>query len=311
MNELVALELKRNRGWPWPDDSYGLSPMYGENGWCRSCGMPLGEQSGPLVLRRKGMRVEGAWLPYGQYDAICLERALAEEVADRFRVHLMPVRWRGSGEEAMQIVAPSVGSEWWDPNELRRRTVQRHGVAGDSCAECGRWRWNPLSFGELPQMLDVPELRGHDIAASPEWFGSGWNCFRQVVMRRDLAELIAAASPRDFYVLDITVSPEPLRPLDVGASQRVPGGAVSEIFTAVLPPASTAYSGASEAVRRALEGRRLLEQSGGLVSADAAAGIAADFFEAGFVDDALSLWRQAADHGSDAARGALKRFDGD
>lgn len=32
MNEYVELYLKRNRGWPWPEDSWGLTPMFGEDG---------------------------------------------------------------------------------------------------------------------------------------------------------------------------------------------------------------------------------------------------------------------------------------
>lgn len=36
--------------------------------------------------------------------------------------------------------------------------------------------------------------------ANPEWFGNGWKAFRQVLVRRELAELLAAASPRDFKV---------------------------------------------------------------------------------------------------------------
>lgn len=35
MNDYVEIVLRRNRGWPWPEDSWGLSPMYGEDGWCR------------------------------------------------------------------------------------------------------------------------------------------------------------------------------------------------------------------------------------------------------------------------------------
>lgn len=140
MNDFVELVLKRNRGWPWPEDSFGLTPMYGEGGWCHSCGMPLVPQVGPLVLRRRGMRVEGAWVPYWRYDSICLEQALAEEVAARFRVELMPLQWRGAGVDAMQIVVPSVGTAWWDPEELHSRELERRSSAGAVCAECGRWR---------------------------------------------------------------------------------------------------------------------------------------------------------------------------
>jgi hypothetical protein len=45
-------------------------------------------------------------------------------------------------------------------------------------------------------------LGDFDVAASPEWFGDGWNSYRQILVRRELAELLAGASPRDFKVKD-------------------------------------------------------------------------------------------------------------
>lgn len=58
----------------------------------------------------------------------------------------------------------------------------------------------PLVYGFLPPLKITPDLGDVDIAASPEWFGDGWKAFRQILIRRQLAELIAAASPRDFKV---------------------------------------------------------------------------------------------------------------
>jgi hypothetical protein len=60
--------------------------MFGEDGWCHSCGVPKGPQSGSIVLQSKGMRVEGGWVPNWQFDAICMERSVAEEAASRFRL---------------------------------------------------------------------------------------------------------------------------------------------------------------------------------------------------------------------------------
>jgi len=205
MTEYVELWLKRNRGWPWPEDSWGLTAMFGEDGWCRSCGVPKGPQTGSIVLRSRGMKVEGGWVPNWRFDAICLERSLAEEAALAFRLDLVDVGWRGGSlGHARQIVIPSVGQAWFDHDELRAKAIERHGTAGTACAECGIWRWMPLSFGELPRLRIVPTLDGASIAASPEWFGDGWKAFRQILVRRELAELIAAASPRDFKVRPIS-----------------------------------------------------------------------------------------------------------
>ena len=205
MTDFVALYWKRNRGWPWPNDSWGLTPMFGEDGWCHSCGVPKHHQSGSLVLQRKGMKVEGAWMPYWQSDVICLERGVALEAAARFDLETRRVEWHATSPgEATQIVVPTVGEAWFDEGELREATIARHGVDGARRPECGVWRWMPLGFGLLPALRIKPSLGDVAIAGSPEWFGDGANAFRELLVRRDLAELIAAASPRDFKVQDVT-----------------------------------------------------------------------------------------------------------
>lgn len=197
--EFVQLYWKRNRGWPWPEDSWGLGSMFGDDGWCPSCGVPRRPQTGPLTLQRKGLvPLHGAWMPNWQFDVICLEGSVAAGISDRFNVDLREIAWHGASPgEALQFVAPSVGADWFDPDELRRRAIERHGTAGASCPECGIWRWMPLSFEQLPPVRIDPEWAHHDVIASPEWFGDGHQAFRQVLVRRELAELIAASSPKD------------------------------------------------------------------------------------------------------------------
>ena len=203
MSEFVELRLSRNRGWPWPESSWGLIPMFGEDGWCHGCGVPQRPQCGSLVLQRKGFTkgVEGAWMPNWQFDVICLDHELGRRVAKRFDVELLEVGWHGTSPgEAVQIVVPTVGDAWFDPEELRAAAIAVHGTDGAKCPDCGVWRWMPLDFGSLPPLRITPALGDVDVAASPEWFGDGWKAFRQVLMRRPLAEMIAAASPRDFEV---------------------------------------------------------------------------------------------------------------
>lgn len=198
----VELDWKRNRGWPWPEESFGLTPMFGEAGWCHTCGVPQREQSGSLVLQRRGMREPvGAWVPNWQFDVICLERALANEVAERFNVRLLPVDWHGSPPgEAAQIVLPTSPRPWYDPVELETRTREIHGTSGARCDTCGVWRWMPLPPDRLPQpVVDFKKLEV-DAIASQEWFGDGMNAFREVRVRSALAELLAERSPKDFAV---------------------------------------------------------------------------------------------------------------
>lgn len=160
MNDFVQLYWKRNRGWPWPEDSWGLTPMFGEDGWCHSCGVPNGPQSGSIVLQRKNFKtVNGGWVPNWQFDVICVEQAVGDDAASKFTLELRPVGWHPSSPgDAVQIVVPSVGDSWFDEDELREKAAERHGVAGKKCDDCGVWRWMPLAFGFLPALRISPHL---------------------------------------------------------------------------------------------------------------------------------------------------------
>ena len=50
---------------------------------------------------------------------------------------------------------------------------------------------NPVRFNDVA------------IAASPEWFGDGRKACREILVRRERAELLAAASPGDFRVNEV------------------------------------------------------------------------------------------------------------
>jgi hypothetical protein len=194
-----VLHSKRNRGWPWPDESWGLTPMYGEDGWCRSCGVPQRPQCGDLVLRSKKQSGQGAWVPNWRFDALCVSAELAGEVR-RFNVELRRVVWRGwEAPAAFQLVAPTVGDAWYAPEELSEAAMARHGEAGARCGACATWRWMPVASDQLPPLrIELPRTSGSAVAASPEWFGDGCKAYRVLMMRTELAELLAAASPRDF-----------------------------------------------------------------------------------------------------------------
>lgn len=202
VKDFVELYYKRNRGWPWPEVNWGLTPMFGDDGWCHACGVPQREQVGSLVLQRKGLsEPSGAWVPNWQFDVICMDDKVTERVTREFSVTTLPVAWpRVAPGEAYQVVIPSVGPAWFDPQELAERATARHGTAGAGCAECGVWRWMPLAFGMLPELRAKAHWDDYDVLASPEWFGDGWKAYRQILVRRELAELLAKSSPRDFKV---------------------------------------------------------------------------------------------------------------
>ena len=203
MSDYVALELKRNRGWPWPEEDWGNGPLFGEDGWCQSCGVPKRPQTGELHLQRKAMRPHGVWMPYWQYDIYCMSAEIAAVVSSRFNVDLRPVRWRGeSPGDAFQLVIPTVGESWFDHGLLRAKLSDKAGAPNKQCPDCKVWRWRPGAFAQAPEKSALDTLGGADVAASPEWFGVGHKAFRKSVMCRELAELLQSASPRDFEILE-------------------------------------------------------------------------------------------------------------
>jgi hypothetical protein len=180
--------------------------MYGEDGWCRSCGVPKLPQYGSLILQSRGFgSVEGAWMPNWQFDAFCLGRAVAERASEAgFALPLLPVEWHGPRPgDAVQIIPPVVGERWFEEDELRVRTTAKHGAAGARCDDCGVWRWYPLLSEEMPPYRHATFDQRFDVAASPEWFGDGMKAFRPIVVRRALAEFVVTASPRDFRIREI------------------------------------------------------------------------------------------------------------
>ena len=204
MSKYVALEPRRNRGWPWPEIDSGSNALFGEDGWCSKCGVPKNPQSGPLVLQRKSLRPVGAWMPHWQDEIYCMSADLAAEVDARFDVSLRPVEWRGASPgEAMQLVVPTVGQSWFVEEQLAEKVKSRHGRTGKRCEQCNVWRWLGLFWEQLPKLRTPVELDGLDVGASPEWFGDGTQAYRQVVMRRELAELLCSASPKDFEISEI------------------------------------------------------------------------------------------------------------
>ena len=169
MSDYVFLYIKRNRGWPVPEDSWGLGSMFGDDGWCRSCGIPLREQSGPLTLKRTGISPpSGAWVPNWIFDTVCCDDAVATRIGQEFVVDLREIAWKGASPgRALQIVVPTLGAQWFDRDSLRELLTAEHGTAGESCTECGIWRWMPIASERLPPLIIDPGDLGADIVASP------------------------------------------------------------------------------------------------------------------------------------------------
>lgn len=198
--DYVALRYKKNRGWPWPEVSLGLEPMYGPDGWCHTCAIPKHEQTGSLVLERKGLTsARGAWTPYWHDDIICVDTQLATEISSTFDIELKEIAWpRKSNTQAFQLQIPVGSTPWFKPTELEAATIAIHGETGSTCEACGTWRWMGLAPDNVPPLVDGVLEGAGAIIASPEWFGDARHAYREVRLVRELAALLAAKSPQDF-----------------------------------------------------------------------------------------------------------------
>lgn len=215
MADYVTLELRKPRGWMWPEESFGLDRIYGAGRWCSVCYRPRSgvEQVGPIVVASRGFSAPvDAWVPNWSAE-ICLSVEHAERCRELVPdVQFRPIEWHVKEPfPAVQLVFEQDTRPWFDPAVLKVNAERTSytGTAGTHCRECGQWTWQPLMFPPLdirPGALvpkpgqEVPPLEvhfdGHGPAVrSPEWFGGA--PYRQQVFRRDLAELLYSKG-RDF-----------------------------------------------------------------------------------------------------------------
>ncbi len=205
MSNYVEIVLRRNRGWPWPENSYGLTPMFGEDGWCHACGVPKHSQTGSLVLQRGGLKIEGAWVPNWQFDTYCLAPRVAKAAVDAFGLSVSEIRAPNDSDlGARQVVIESSSESWFSPGDLRRIITPIHGEASKTCVECGVTRWMPVGMDVLPPPPVSVLSQSPAVVACPERFGAGKQSFRQILWRRDVAEFLLAVSPKDFRIQEIS-----------------------------------------------------------------------------------------------------------
>lgn len=207
----VALSPEFTPGWPWPEDSYGLGPMYGDDGWCRGCGTPLVEQSGCLVIQGRKFPSADVWMPNWLFDVVCVSAVVAAEINERFVVELGDVHKPRQGPTGVKQLRPSQTIESWHPPQALAEAVRtRHGhhsgdQTGASCDRCGCWKWLPVSEDEASIRAMALQSTA-DVIASPEVFGDGLQSFRHVLFRRRLGEVLVRASPRHWSIVEVQVT---------------------------------------------------------------------------------------------------------
>lgn len=105
--------------------------------------------------------------------------------------------------DAVQVVIDSSQDKWFLPGELDKLISPIHGVASEECAVCGIVRWMPVGMDILPPPPVEVLASEPPVVASPEWFGAGYQSFRQVVWRRDVADFMLSVGPKDFRIQEL------------------------------------------------------------------------------------------------------------
>lgn len=208
----VSLTTKFTPGWPWPEDSYGMDPRFGADGWCRGCGTPFHEQTGPLTIQGSKFPTSPVWMPNWSFDVVCVSAEVAAEVVGRFDVRLRPVHKPHQGPtDTMQILPAVTQRDWYDSAALSLAVRERHRrfsgeQTGSACVVCGRWKWLPVSEEDAPIRASSLDGTFGDVLASPEDFGDGLKSFKQLLFSRPLGEFLASAHPKSWSVVDITTT---------------------------------------------------------------------------------------------------------
>jgi hypothetical protein len=131
-----------------------------------------------------------------------MEDVVAERVVERFDVRFMDVGWpKGPVGGAKQMIPVVTEEPWFDPGVLAPLVFDsRYGRSGLECPVCGVWKWWPIQDVWPQVMLSVGEDR--PVIGSPEWFGGGGRAFHELLMVRELAELLCELSPRNLWIRD-------------------------------------------------------------------------------------------------------------
>jgi hypothetical protein len=196
----VGLTSRFTSGWPWPESSWGLDPMYGVDGWCHGCGTPQVPQIAGLILQGSKFPTSAFWMPNWQFDVLCVRTEPARQIISTFRLTTMPVTKPQSEETGVVQLIPEVSSHpWFDRSALSDRVRARHGGPGAECPTCSVWRWFPLPTADLPSAAVQSNA---PFVASPEWFGDGYSSFRELRFSRALAEALVSLNPRVWSMVE-------------------------------------------------------------------------------------------------------------
>jgi len=148
-------------------------------------------------------------MPNWCFDVVCISAEVATQIQERFAIRLGDVHKPRTGPTGVRQILPVESPAAWHRQEdLTRAVIARHGkdygdVTGSTCTACGVWKWLPVGEDEVPVLAESLDS-DFDVIASHEYFGSGQSSFRHLLFRRALGEVLVAASPRNWDLVEVS-----------------------------------------------------------------------------------------------------------
>ncbi|KAA1423164.1 hypothetical protein [Nocardioides antri] len=152
------------------------------------------------------------WMPNWLFDVVCVSAAVADSIEDRFAVDLGEVHKPRTGPTGVKQIRPVLTTQpWHRAEELAAAVLSQHRQhsgtqTGSACQRCDRWKWLPVGENAVPIVASALPSTTSDVVASPECFGDGLMSFRHVLFRRALGEALVGASPRNWDLVEVTVT---------------------------------------------------------------------------------------------------------
>ena len=174
-----------HHGYPQPrDDEFGYRvATYDLTDWCEPCGIGMKQRASFQMKREPKWGRRGIYQLIWVYDELFVKPEVWAGVFEPRGIHCRSVT-NTRGAELSTVVQLVIDEEV---------AIATEGLAFETCQTCGRSKLSPAIRGFFPAPLSEP--RGA-MARTREYFGSGGQADKRVLISQDLARALAAASVR-------------------------------------------------------------------------------------------------------------------
>lgn len=174
-----------HQGYPQPrEDDFGyLEATYDLTDWCEPCGVGAKQKAAFQMKREPKWGRRGICQFVWVYDELFVKPGIWASIFEPSGIPCRPVL-DTKGTELATVVQLVIEEEVG---------IVTDGLSFEACATCERSKYKPVSRGPLPALLREPSGA---MAKTQEYFGSGGEADRRVLISGELARALAAAKVR-------------------------------------------------------------------------------------------------------------------